>query len=167
MQRFIAAVRLTAMVLVLAGLSAAQSEVGPPLVVQTGDVFVAIGTPSSEGQVQWYRNAVLLTTLHTGQTNTNAAGMAFVGFDRQGGAGDSRQVKMVMSMLEAGFATNLLFSSDFSAGGAQLKHNGGAGYGKTLTVFVPKLREAGVDEKTLHGILVDNPRRLLAFVPKR
>jgi len=77
MQRFIAAVRLTAMVLVLAGLSAAQSEVGPPLVVQTGDVFVAIGTPSSEGQVQWYRNAVLLTTLHTGQTNTNAAGMAF------------------------------------------------------------------------------------------
>jgi len=92
---------------------------------------------------------------------------AFVGFDRQGGAGDSRQVKMVMSMLEAGFAANLLFSSDFSAGGAQLKHNGGAGYGKTLTVFVPKLREAGVDEKTLHGILVDNPRRLLAFVPKR
>ena len=92
---------------------------------------------------------------------------AFVGFDRQGGAGDGTQVKMVMAMLEAGYAENLLFSSDFATGGSQLKHNGGPGYAKTVTVFVPKLREAGVDEKTVHGILVDNPRRLLAFVPKR
>jgi phosphotriesterase-related protein len=92
---------------------------------------------------------------------------AFVGFDRQGGAGDGTQVKMVMAMLDADYAENLLFSSDFATGGAQLKHNGGPGYAKTVTVFVPKLREAGVDEKTLRGILVDNPRRLLAFVPKR
>lgn len=92
---------------------------------------------------------------------------AFVGFDRQGGPGDTRQVKMVLAMLDAGYAANLLFSSDFSGGGSQLRHNGGPGYGKTLTVFVPKLREAGVDEKALQGILADNPRRLLAFVPKR
>jgi phosphotriesterase-related protein len=92
---------------------------------------------------------------------------AFVGFDRQGGSGDGMQVKMVMAMLEAGYAENLLFSSDFSLGGRQLKRSGGPGYAKTLTVFVPKLREAGVDEKTLHGILVNNPRRLLAFVRKR
>ena len=91
---------------------------------------------------------------------------AFVGFDRQGGGGDAPQVKMVMSMLEAGYAGSLLFSSDFSLGGSQLKKNGGPGYAKTLTVFVPKLRAAGADEKTLHEILVDNPRRLLAFVPK-
>jgi len=92
---------------------------------------------------------------------------AYAGFDRQGGAGDAAQVKMVLAMLEAGYADHLLFSSDFSMGGSQLKRNGGPGYAKTVTVFVPKLREAGVDEKTLHGILVDNPRRLLAFVPKR
>jgi len=91
---------------------------------------------------------------------------AFVGFDRQGGPGDTRQVKMVMAMLDAGHAANLLFSSDLSTGGSQLKRNGGPGYSKTLTVFMPKLREAGVDEKTLHGIMVDNPRRLLAFMPK-
>jgi phosphotriesterase-related protein len=48
----------------------------------------------------------------------------------------------------------------------QLKRNGGMGYAKTVTVFVPKLREAGVKEDTLHGILVDNPRRFLAFVPE-
>lgn len=88
---------------------------------------------------------------------------AFIGFDRQGGAGDARQVPMVLALIEAGYAANLLFSSDLSAA-AQLKRNGGAGYGKTLTVWVPKLRDAGVDEKTLRGILVDNPRRFLAFV---
>jgi predicted metal-dependent phosphotriesterase family hydrolase len=92
---------------------------------------------------------------------------AFVGFDRQGGSGDAGQVKTIMALAEAGFADRLLFSSDFSAGGNQLKRNGGPGYAKTVTVFAPKLREAGMDEKVLHGIMVDNPRQLLAFVPKR
>ena len=92
---------------------------------------------------------------------------AFVGFDRQGGPADGTQVKLVMALVEAGHADQLLFSSDFSTGGGQLKRNGGPGYAKTVTVFAPKLREAGVDEKMLRGILVDNPRRLLAFVPKQ
>ena len=88
---------------------------------------------------------------------------AFIGFDRQGGAGDARQVPMVLALIAAGYAANLLFSSDLSTA-AQLKRHGGAGYGKTLTVWAPKLREAGVDEKTLRSILLDNPRRFLAFV---
>jgi phosphotriesterase-related protein len=112
---------------------------------------------------------------HVGGLNEDAAETAkliakrgaFVGFDRQGGAGDTRQVKAVMAVIEAGYAANLLFSSDLSTGGPQLQRNGGPGYAKTLTVFVPKLKEAGADEKTLHAILTDNPRRLLAFVPKR
>jgi phosphotriesterase-related protein len=91
---------------------------------------------------------------------------AFVGFDRQGGPGDSRQIPMVLALIGAGYADNLLFASDFS-NAAQLKRNGGAGYAKTVTVFVPKLREAGVAEETLHRILTDNPRRFLAFVPKQ
>lgn len=90
---------------------------------------------------------------------------AFIGFDRQGGQGDARQVPMVLALIEAGYAANLMFSSDLSTAN-QLKHNGGPGYAKTLTVFVPKLREAGVPEDTLHAILADNPRRFLAFVPK-
>jgi phosphotriesterase-related protein len=90
---------------------------------------------------------------------------AFVGFDRQGGPGDSAQIPPIMAVLEAGYADNLLFASDFSFVG-DLKHNGGPGYAKTVTVFGPKLRKAGVPEATLHSILVDNPRRFLAFVPK-
>ncbi len=91
---------------------------------------------------------------------------AFIGFDRQGGAGDARQVPMVTALIEAGYADNLMFASDLSMP-SQFKHNNGPGYGKTLTVWVPKLREAGVKEETLHGILVDNPRRFLAFIPKQ
>jgi phosphotriesterase-related protein len=81
---------------------------------------------------------------------------AFVGFDRQGGNNDAQQVPMVMALIEAGFAGHLMFSSDASSG-----------YGKTLTVFLPKLKAAGVSEEVLRGIMVDNPRRFLAFAPKR
>lgn len=91
---------------------------------------------------------------------------AFVGFDRQGGNGDAQQVPLVMALIEAGFADNLMFSADIANAG-QMKRNGGQGYAKTLTVFVPKLKAAGASDEVLRGIMVDNPRRFLAFVPKK
>jgi phosphotriesterase-related protein len=81
---------------------------------------------------------------------------AFVGFDRQGGNGDAQQVPMVMALLDAGFADNLMFSADASSG-----------YSKTMTVFLPKLKAAGASDEVLRKIMIDNPRRFLAFVPKR
>jgi predicted metal-dependent phosphotriesterase family hydrolase len=81
---------------------------------------------------------------------------AFVGFDRQGGANDAQQVPMVMALIEAGFADHLMFSADASSG-----------YSKTITVFLPRLKAAGASDDVLHHIMVDNPRRFLAFVPKR
>jgi len=91
---------------------------------------------------------------------------AFIGFDRQGGPGDAQQVPMVMALIEAGYSKNLMFSADLSSR-AQTHHGGGAGYAKTLTVFVPKLKAAGANEEVLNTIMVDNPRRFLAFVPKK
>jgi phosphotriesterase-related protein len=81
---------------------------------------------------------------------------AFIGFDRQGGGNDAQQVPLVMALIEAGFASHLMFSADASSG-----------YSKTMTVFVPKLKAAGASDDVLHQIMVDNPRRFLAFVPKR
>jgi phosphotriesterase-related protein len=81
---------------------------------------------------------------------------AFIGFDRQGGNNDAQQVPLVMALIEAGFADHLMFSAD---------SNGG--YAKTVTVFLPKLKAAGATDDVLHRIMVDNPRRFLAFVPKR
>ena len=82
---------------------------------------------------------------------------AYVGFDRQGGFNDAQQVPMVVALIDAGFADHLMFSADASSG-----------YAKTMTVLpVPKLKAAGVSDQMLHHITVDNPRRFLAFVPKR
>jgi predicted metal-dependent phosphotriesterase family hydrolase len=91
---------------------------------------------------------------------------AFIGFDRQGGQGDVQQVPLVMKLLEAGYADNLMFASDLS-NIAQTKKGGGPGYGRTLTVFVPKLKAAGASDEVLRQIMQDNPRRFLAFVPKK
>jgi phosphotriesterase-related protein len=81
---------------------------------------------------------------------------AFVGFDRQGGNNDAQQVPMVMALIDAGYADHLMFSADASRG-----------YSKTMTVFLPKLKAAGIGDDVLHRITVDNPRRFLAFVPKK
>jgi phosphotriesterase-related protein len=83
---------------------------------------------------------------------------AYIGLDRQsqGGFSDDPVVPQVMALIEAGFTEHLLFSGDASSS-----------YAKPLTVFLPKLRAAGVSDETLHRITVDNPRRFLAFVPKR
>jgi phosphotriesterase-related protein len=92
---------------------------------------------------------------------------AYVGLDHTGrGATDPTVVPMVLALINAGYADNILLSSDF-ASEADLKRNGGPGYAKTITVFVPLLRKAGVSETTIHSITVDNPRRFLAFVPKK
>jgi phosphotriesterase-related protein len=91
---------------------------------------------------------------------------AFVGFDRQGGPNDDQVIPMVMSLIEAGYAGQLLFSSDFSNVNQLKRNNAEFGYAKTLTVFVPKLRKAGASEAVLRQIMNENPLRFLAFVPK-
>jgi len=78
---------------------------------------------------------------------------------------DADRVQMVLAALDAGFEDQILFSTDFSYP-PQLKTNWGAGFSSIPHDFVPKLLNAGVDEKTLGKIMIDNPRRFLAFVPK-
>jgi phosphotriesterase-related protein len=95
-----------------------------------------------------------------------AARGAYVGFDRLGGGpeADGRKVPMVQALLDAGHAERVLLASDFALA-SDLQRNGGAGYAKTITRFVPMLREAGVDDATIHTLTIDNPLRFLAFVP--
>lgn len=93
---------------------------------------------------------------------------AFVGFDRLGRpAEDPPQVPMLMALLEAGFADNLLFASDLARSNALKRADPKLGYGKTLTQFLPMMRAAGANDAVLRQITVDNSRRFLAFVPKR
>jgi len=77
---------------------------------------------------------------------------------------DRDKVRRLLAVLEAGFEDHVLLSCDFSSS-FDLKSNWGAGFSAPLVQFVPKLRHAGVGEATLQKMLVDNPRRFLAFVP--
>ena len=88
---------------------------------------------------------------------------AFVGFDRVTGGlvPDDKKVTMVLAFLDAGYADHLLLSSDLTGRRSVAR----PGYGNTVTVFAPKLRQAGVKDETVRAILYDNPRRFLAFVP--
>jgi len=80
----------------------------------------------------------------------------YVGFDRQGSGRDAPVVPLVMALLEAGFADHVLISGDASRS-----------YGRPLTAFLPQLKAAGASDDVLRRITVDNPRRFLAFVPRR
>lgn len=98
---------------------------------------------------------------------------AFVGIDTVGHqmlqgpkATDAMKVATVVALVNAGYEDHVLLSSDF-AHKQCLKSTWGAGYSTVLAVFVPKLRYAGLKEPTIRKILFENPRRFLAFVPKR
>tara|TARA_B100001123_G_scaffold384772_1_gene457843 strand:- start:7090 stop:8163 length:1074 start_codon:yes stop_codon:yes gene_type:complete len=96
---------------------------------------------------------------------------AFVGLDTLGhemgrsNIPDATKVRMVQDLLEAGFEDHILLSSD-QGNERQFKRNYGHGWSSVLMQFVPKMRYAGVPERTIQKILVDNPRRFLAFVPR-
>ena len=96
---------------------------------------------------------------------------AFVGLDTVGHQmsrsqiPEARKVRMVQELLDAGFEDRIVFSSDMGNTN-HWKANYGHGYSTVLMQFVPKLLYAGVPERTIRKILVDNPRRFLAVVPK-
>lgn len=100
---------------------------------------------------------------------TIAKAGAWVGLDTVGhriGPGDAVKVGIVLKLLEAGFEDRILLASDFAAD-PETKANAGAGYSSVSTVFLPKLRYAGVKDATINKIMTDNPKRFLAFVPVR
>jgi phosphotriesterase-related protein len=81
---------------------------------------------------------------------------AFVGLDRiRGDAGrDEARVALVLDFLSAGHVDRLLLSSDTRSDFLKVAR------------FTEQLQRAGVSEVELQTIMVDNPRRFLAFVPR-
>ena len=86
---------------------------------------------------------------------------------------------MLRALLDAGLEDHLLISSDYigrvntSVGEVNLypgplhARDKGPGYARPLLLFVPLLRKAGVSERAIQQLTVDNPRRFLAFVPRQ
>jgi len=93
---------------------------------------------------------------------------AFLGFDRVGLSRyqpDVVRADNIVKLVDAGFADQVLLASDFTRR-SRMKRNGGRGYAEVLTHFLPMLKERGIDDSTLRRMVVDNPRRLLAFSPR-
>ncbi len=74
---------------------------------------------------------------------------------------DAERIEALLALLDAGLAHQLLLSQDICTK-MQWRRHGGMGYDHILRTIVPRLRRRGVDEATLHTMLVENPARLLA-----
>jgi len=92
---------------------------------------------------------------------------AYVGFDRVTIplVPDAQKVTTILAMVDAGYTEHILISSDFYNENS-LKKKGGGGIGQAVTVFAPMLLKAGLKRDRLDHILIENPRRFLAFVPR-
>ena len=76
---------------------------------------------------------------------------------------DNQRINEIMSLIDEGFLSQILISQDCC-----FKHSlcrwGGAGYAHILKNMVPLMREKGMSEQHIRTLLVENPKRLLAFV---
>jgi phosphotriesterase-related protein len=91
---------------------------------------------------------------------------AFVGFDTVRPPTEHMQgvLRMVLAALEAGLEDHILLSHD-GLDEQLLARSGGPGYAMAVTVFIPQLRKAGASDAVIRKLLIENPRRFLAFVP--
>jgi predicted metal-dependent phosphotriesterase family hydrolase len=83
-----------------------------------------------------------------------------VGF--QLGDHEARVRRLVLELVEAGFAGQVLLSQDVGQL-TELASRGGRGYAYLAQTFLPALVADGLDEDTVRVITVDNPRRWLTI----
>ena len=98
-------------------------------------------------------------------TLATAARGVFVQIDHIGGTvhqRDEQRAKTVARLITGGYLSQILLSMDICMK-SRLHWYGGGGYDYLLQEFVPLLLEEGVDRSAINTMLIDNPRRLLAF----
>jgi phosphotriesterase-related protein len=85
--------------------------------------------------------------------------------DMRGGAfafpSDRERARALAELLDAGYAGQIVVSQDV-ANKLQLRRYGGYGYASVLSDFPAFLRLAGVDERALATLTVENPSKLLS-----
>ena len=73
---------------------------------------------------------------------------------------DATRAALAARLFDAGFGAHLLLSSD-RARKTELRRYGGPGYRHLLELFVPLLRDTGLEDAAIQMVLVDNPARAL------
>ncbi|MFB7709543.1 phosphotriesterase [Streptomyces sp. NPDC056105] len=92
-----------------------------------------------------------------------AASGAYVAFDTVGKESyqsDDVRLRLLLTLLEAGYADRVLLSCDISRHG-YLEHEGGQGYGHLFRSFLPRARASGVDDTLMDLMTRRNPLRFL------
>jgi phosphotriesterase-related protein len=72
------------------------------------------------------------------------------------------RARNVKGLIEWGYLEQILLSMDICTN-SQLHYFGGPGYGYLLTKFLPLLEETGISRREIEIMMVENPRRALAF----
>jgi predicted metal-dependent phosphotriesterase family hydrolase len=93
---------------------------------------------------------------------------AFVQFDVIGKEHfllDATRARLLLRLVERGVGGHLLLSTD-RARPTDLRRRGGLGYRHLLASFVPRLRAAGMEERAIHRMLVENPARAFRIRPR-
>ena len=75
---------------------------------------------------------------------------------------DSERVRMIMELCKAGFQDQILLSQDV-AEKVDLKFYGGHGYDHILRTIIPMFLKRGFSKSSIDKMLVDNPKKFLAF----
>ncbi len=70
---------------------------------------------------------------------------------------DEDNARYLANLVEAGFAGQLLLSSDIFLK-SLLRRNGGPGYGHILQYFLPRLRRLGIGDDVVDQLVVSNPK---------
>jgi phosphotriesterase-related protein len=86
-------------------------------------------------------------------------GMSFTPMERHG---EPAVIALLCELLDRGHAGRILLSQDVCQNG-QLKRYGGHGYSYLAETFLPRIRDAGVDERSIEQMTVLNPRRILTI----
>lgn len=74
---------------------------------------------------------------------------------------DEVRVDRIVRLVDRGYADQIVLGTD-TCRRSQLRTNGGRGYEYLLTSFSSRLKASGIDDETLHRLLVDNPARILS-----
>ena len=85
--------------------------------------------------------------------------VAYVG---AGGRSDSERVTGIVNLCKIGFDKQITLAQDCCFK-TDLRKYGGFGYSHILRSIIPMLKISGVSNKQINNMLVENPKRLLAF----
>ncbi|MGH7367252.1 MAG: phosphotriesterase family protein [Candidatus Rokuibacteriota bacterium] len=75
---------------------------------------------------------------------------------------DGERMRQILFLIERGHLAQILMSHDIAYKHC-LTRWGGFGYHHLLVNVIPRLRAKGADDKIIHTLLIDNPRRAFAY----